>query len=262
MERMLQMETVRNDVCNDLVSVVMPLYNAEEYVAAAIESTIAQSHQNWELIIVDDCSSDRSVSIVEQYRDARIRLIRNTVNTGAAGARNLAIEAARGRWIAFLDSDDLWKQDKLQRHLSFMNEQGAALSFTDYNVVDSSGGAIARFSPKKDRYTYDMVLCHNYLGCSTVIYDTALLGKVYMPLEAVKREDQACWLRILKTGVSAFCLHEALTDYRVNTGSVSHNKLSMVKYQWNVYRRVEKLTVLRAAECMVCWAVKGFMKYK
>lgn len=259
------MDTVKHrssDSPFGLVSIIMPLYNAETYVASAIESVLAQRYKCWELIIVDDCSTDRSVSIVEQYLDPRIRLIRNESNTGAAGARNLAIEAAKGRWIAFLDSDDLWRKDKLELQLSFMEEKGAALSFTAYNVVDSNCSHITVFSPRKDRYSYDMILRHNSLGCSTVIYDTSFLGKVYMPLEAVKREDQACWLSILKTGVDAFCLKECLTEYRINSGSVSHNKASMIKYQWNVYRSVEKLSIIRSVECMLCWAVRGVLKYK
>lgn len=245
-----------------LVSIIMPLYNSSDYIKATIDSVIEQTYKNWELIIVDDCSTDNSLRIVQQYDDIRIRLIKNTVNSGAAVSRNNAIKAAKGRWIAFLDSDDLWEKDKLLQHIGFMLKENTPFSFTGYNVLNSENKIIAVFEPSKDIYKYSMILRHNYIGCSTVIYDANVLGKVYMPVEAIKREDQACWLRILKNGVDAVCFHERLTTYRVYNSSVSSNKFKMVKYQWDVYRKVERLPLIKSVFCMMCWAVLGVLKYR
>ena len=185
-----------------LVSIIMPNYNSAKFIRQTVESVIAQTYENWELIIVDDCSKDESMEIVAQLGDERIRVMRNEVNSGAAVSRNHAIEAARGRWIAFLDSDDLWEADKLTRHIGFMVDNGVAFSFTHYAVLNSHNELVTVFKPAKDTYDYTMILKHCYIGCSTVIYDSEKLGKCYMPTDAIKREDFACWLKILKTAGS------------------------------------------------------------
>lgn len=245
-----------------LVSIIMPNYNSAEYIVKTIESVLAQTYQNWELIIVDDCSTDSSVELVKNIEDSRIRLLFNDENSGAARSRNRAIEAANGRWIAFLDSDDLWVPTKLMQHVKFMLESGAAFSFTDYTVIDSKESVVSEFVPNKGVYDYNTILKHCYIGCSTAIYDAEKLGKVYMPEAAEKREDFACWLSILRKGEYAVCLHQSLTTYRLHTKSVSSNKLRMVKYQWNVYRKVEKLSFLKSVYYMMHWAIKGFLKYR
>ena len=244
-----------------LVSIIMPNYNSESYLKETIDTVLAQSYQNWELIIVDDCSTDKSVEIIEQYKDERIRLIHNVENCGAARSRNRAIEAANGRWIAFLDSDDLWAPSKLSEQLAFMTEQDCAFSFTHY-YFDRNEGELKEFSPEKDVYDYNAILKHCYIACPTVIYDSSVLGKVYMPPEAEKREDFGCWLSILRRDVKAFCLHRSLTTVKIHAGSVSYNKLKMVKHQWHVYRCVEKLSFVKSAYYMIHWAIKGFFKYR
>lgn len=245
-----------------LVSVIMPNYNSEKFIKDTIDSVLAQKYQNWELIVVDDCSTDSSLEIIQQYEDSRIRIIRNTVNSGAAVSRNNAIEAANGRWIAFLDSDDLWDSDKLTAQLAFMNENNCSFSFTHYSVLNGENKLITEFSPAKDVYDYNTILKHCYIGCSTVIYDREKIGKVYMPTNAMKREDFACWLKILKSGENAVCFHECLTTYRVHSSSVSSNKFRIVKYQWNVYRNVENLSILKSTFYMFHWAIKGVLKYR
>lgn len=255
-------QDTRVAVDHGLVSIIMPNYNSEEYIKETVESVIAQTYENWELIIVDDCSTDRSLEVVASLNDPRIRVISNESNSGAAVTRNRAIDEAKGRWIAFLDSDDLWNKDKLTAHLGFMVENEAAFSFTSYHVVDNGGQTITEFAPQKDTYDYKAILKHCYIGCSTVIYDSERLGKVYMPTDAIKREDFACWLRILRTGEKAVCFHESMTTYRVRGNSVSSNKLKMVKHQWNVYRKVEKISLIKSAVYMMHWAVMGVLKYR
>ena len=244
-----------------LVSIIMPNYNGEEYLRETIDSVIAQTYQNWELIFVDDCSTDNSVEIVKSYNDSRIKVICNEANSGAAVSRNRAIEAAIGRWMAFLDSDDLWNPSKLMDQLAFMKDTECSFSFTHY-FFDRDDGNLTEFSPKKDVYDYKTILKHCYIACPTVIYDVEALGKVYMPTDAIKREDFGCWLSILKRGVNAHCLHKALTTVKIHAGSVSYNKTSMIKYQWAVYRKVEKISVIKSMYYMVHWAIKGVLKYR
>jgi len=245
-----------------LVSIIMPNYNSEKFIKATIDSVIAQTYQNWELIIADDCSKDGSVAIIESFCDERIRLIRNSSNSGAAISRNNAIDAANGRWIAFLDSDDLWDENKLEKHLAFMTESDVAFSFTNYKVINSEEELVTEFAPPKDEYSYASILKHCYIGCSTVIYDCEKLGKCYMPTDAIKREDFACWLQILRTGEVATCFHEPLTTYRVHSNSVSSNKFKMIKFQWNVYRKLEHISFIRSAYYMAHWAIRGVLKYR
>ena len=244
-----------------LVSIIMPNYNSEKYVEETIKSVLAQTYQNWELIFVDDCSTDSSLDIVRSFGDDRIKIFQNEVNSGAAVARNKAIEAANGRWIAFLDSDDLWEQNKLATQLEFMIEEKCSFSFTHY-YFDKNDSDLREFSPKRDEYDYNDILKHCYIACPTVIYDSSILGKVYMPTEAVKREDFGCWLRILKQNVNAHCLHKCLTTVKIHTDSVSYDKAKMIKYQWNVYRNVEKISIVKSIFCMVHWAIKGVLKYR
>ncbi len=245
-----------------LVSIIMPNYNGARFLSESIESVLNQTYKNWELIFVDDCSTDNSLEMVMSYNDERIRVIKNQKNSGAAITRNNAIKQAKGRWIAFLDSDDKWKEEKLEKQLKFMIENNYSFTFTHYQVVNGQGEEITVFKPKKNEYDYKTICKHCYIGCLTVIYDKEKLGEVLMPPEAVKREDFACWLSILKTGVNAVCLHEDLATYRVHNGSVSSNKLKIVKYHWNVYRKIEKLNFFKSMYLMMHWAIKGFFKYK
>lgn len=246
-----------------LVSVVMPCYNCAAFIGKAIESVLSQSYADWELLVVDDRSSDDSVDIVRAYaeKDERIKLFVNSENFGAAKTRNAAIEKAKGKWIAFLDSDDYWTADKLLNHLDFMVKGAVSFSFTPYDVVNVKGEKISAFRPLKAVYTYEDVLKTNSIGCSTVIYDREKLGKVFMPEDAEKREDMACWLRILKSGEKCFCFEENLTAYRVGGESVSSSKVKMAKYQWRVYRKVERLSFIESAYLMCHWAINGLKKH-
>ena len=247
---------------NDLVSIIMPNYNSAKYVKATIESVLAQTYTNWELLFVDDCSTDNSLEIVRAFNDDRIRILQNEKNSGAAISRNYALREAKGRWIAFLDSDDLWEESKLTRHIAFMQKEDIAFSFTDYSVINDDNELITQFKPKKEIYDYKAILKHCAIGCSTVIYDKNQLDTVYMPENAIKREDFACWLTILRNGTKGVCLHDSLTKYRVHSNSVSSNKCKMIKYQWNVYRKLEKLNIFQALYYIANWGIRGLLKYK
>lgn len=245
-----------------LVSIVMPNYNSEKYLKATIESVLAQTYTNWELLFVDDCSTDNSLEIVRSYSDSRIKILQNEQNSGAAVSRNYALREAKGKWIAFLDSDDLWKPEKLERQLAYMQDNGISFSYTDYEVIDENNKIISTFKPSLDVCHYKDILKHNYIGCLTVIYDSEKLGKVFMPTNAPKREDLACWLSILRSGEKAYCLHECLAQYKVHANSVSSNKFKMMKYQWQVYRKVEGINVFKSLYYLSSWAIMGVLKYR
>lgn len=198
--------------------------------------------------MVDDCSSDRSVDIAASFcdKDDRIRLIRLNVNSGPAVARNTAIGASSKRYIAFLDSDDAWLPRKLEQQLAFMKELGAVLSHTWYGLVDEDGKEMDKTITPPAQLSYGDMLKSNQIGCLTAMYDSDRLGKVYMPLIR-KRQDYGLWLRILRQSHYAYCLPERLALYRKRSGSISSNKIEMLRYNWNLYRTFEQLSVVKSA---------------
>ena len=244
------------------VSVIMPCFNSEKYLKETIESVLKQTYGNFELIFVDDCSTDDSVRVVKSFGDGRIKIFSTEKNSGAAVARNNGIEHSSGRWLAFLDSDDIWYPEKLERQIAFMVKKGVAFSFTDYEVINGLGALRTVFKPKRDAYSYKDLLKHNSIGCLTVMLDTEKLGKIYMPVDAVKREDYAAWLSVLRTGEKAYCLHEVLAKYKIHGNSASSNKGKMIRYQWRVFRKIEKLNFIKSVYYLLCWAVFGVFKYR
>jgi len=245
------------------VSVIMPSYNSEQFLPATIDSVINQTFKAWELIIIDDCSPDNSNKIIEDYiqRSEKIKLISLKSNSGPAIARNRGIQEAKGRYIAFLDSDDLWHPDKLSKQLAFMKEQDVPLSFTGYDRIDEQSGMVIDQLHVPFRVDYDELLKQNIIGCLTAVYDTQKLGKVYMP-DILKRQDFALWLRILKKIPYAYGLDESLAYYRVRTASVSSNKILASKYNWKLYREVEKLPLHKAIYCFGWYTYKSILRYK
>lgn len=245
-----------------LVSIITPSYNAEKYLSETIDSVLSQSYKNWEMIIVDDVSFDKTVSIIEDYvqRDNRIKLIKLKENGGAAVARNTAIEAAKGRYIAFLDSDDKWLSDKLERQIGFMQEHDVALSYSAYQKIDENGNAVGQVGVP-DKVSYNDLLKVCSIGCLTVMYDVEKLGKVYMPLIR-KRQDLGLWLRILKIIPYAYASPGILAQYRVRSDSISANKWSAAHYTWKLYREVEKLGFIKAIYYFSHYAVNGVLRTK
>lgn len=244
------------------VSVITPLYNSVDYIAKTIRSVQSQTFQDWEMIIVDDCSSDGSYQRALELAkgDNRIKVVRLSENSGPAVARNKAIKMAVGKYIAFLDSDDSWAENKLDFQLSFMQREGALLTYTAYDVVGENGVYI-RSVGVPDSVTYGELLKTCVIGCLTAVYNAEALGKIYMPLIR-KRQDFGLWLRILKTGVTAYGINKPLAQYTLRNVSVSSNKTNAAKYTWKLFREVERLNFFKALYFFAHYAVRGLMRHR
>ena len=221
---------------SDLVSVIMPVYNAESHVAEAINSVLDQSHKNLELLAVDDTSTDESFKIMSDIEDHRLSCVRLKKNGGAGKARNEGIRRAKGRYIAFIDADDMWLKEKLSAQIEFMKKEDIAFSYTDYFLMNEESELTHRVSslPSVDFQTMSK---NNYIGCLTAMYDTTKLGKVYMP-ERRKRQDWALWLEILRKTDQARGLQMPLSAYRKTENSLSRDKLSLMRENYRFYKEV------------------------
>lgn len=243
---------------NTTVSIITPNYNGEAFIAATIQSVLDQDYQDWELLIIDDNSSDNSLELIQSFRDDRIKVISLGENQGAAKARNEGIRQAQGRWIAFLDGDDLWMPNKLSEQIAFMLQHNYAFTYTAYEKINELGQKTGELNvPSKVNY-YDLLKTCS-IGCLTAVYDTQRLGKIYMPL-IDKRQDYGLWLRILKQVDFAYGMNTMLAKYRVRSHSISSNKLLAAKYQWRVYREIENLSIFSAIRYMISYAFHGFIK--
>ena len=243
-----------------LVSVITPTFNCGAYILETIRSVQAQTFDNWEMIIADDCSTDDTKEIVGQAceKDPRIKYVRLKTNSGTAVARTEAMKLAKGNYMAFLDSDDLWKPEKLEKQLAFMEENRYPFTATAYEKIDESGRKLNKIVNVIDRTSYNRLLLDCPIGNSTVMYDVDKMGKFEVP-NIKKRNDDALWLKMLKQEKYIYGLHEVLMEYRVRSNSISSNKLSLVKYHWKLYREIEHLSVLRSAFHIVVWgALKIF----
>lgn len=229
---------------DDLISIVMPVYNAEKFLKETIESVRKQTYGNWELILIDDNSSDKSLDIIKQYSqvDKRIFYISLSKNSGAAYARNLAIKKASGEYIAFLDSDDLWLPEKLERQYDFMEKNEIAFSGTAYEQITENGMRTGKIIRPPEQTNYQKALWNNPIGTLSAMYSVKRLGKVYGPCIR-KRNDYALWLKILKKTDYVYGISEVLAFYRIRKNSLSRNKISLVKYQWQLYRNIEQLSI-------------------
>lgn len=245
-----------------LVSIVVPAYKAEAYVRDTIASVIAQTYPHWEMLIADDCSPDGTRDVVSRCAeaDARIRLIPLARNGGPAAARNAALAQARGRWIAFLDSDDLWLPAKLERSIAHATAQQAALVFTGYRRISGDAGRTGDYIGVPSTLTYSQLLGRTAIATSTVLLDRRICGDVTM--QPVYYDDFACWLGILKRGFVAHGLDEDLMRYRVMARSVSRNKGRSAKEVWKTYRNVEHLGLAASAWHFGRYAFHALMKYR
>lgn len=244
-----------------LVSVVMPTYNCGKYIAQSIESVLSQTVSDWELRIVDDCSTDDTAEILQPYLNKyqQIHYYKLPQNGGPAVARTEAIKQSGGKYIAFLDSDDLWFPDKLEKQIAFMQENSVEFSCTAYSCMNDAGESLhyALFPPKQITYT-KCIRLSNPIGNLTAMYDQEALGKFSVPM-IKKRNDFALWLQLLKKTPCCGGLQDVLGTYRMGRkGSVSHNKLKQSKYHWQLYHDIEKHNVIRSLYELGCWAfVKG-----
>lgn len=221
-----------------LVSIITPSYNSEAYIEETIESILAQTYTNWELLITDDCSTDHSTDIVKRYcqQDNRIKLIQLSKNSGAGICRNISIEAAQGRFIAFCDSDDCWTPDKLEKQIKFMIERNIAFSYGSYMLCNEDGDEIGINICLK-KVTYKRIIMDNFVGCLTAVYDIEKLGKMYMPIIR-KRQDWGLWISILRKCKVAYGIKQPIGYYRIRSNSVSSDKWALVKYHAMLYNQI------------------------
>ncbi|MHC0552933.1 glycosyltransferase family 2 protein [Salinicoccus sp. CNSTN-B1] len=248
------------------VSVITPAYNAERFIRDAIHSVLDQTYTDWEMIIVDDRSTDRTVDYITamQQKDARIRLIALEENSGSAVARNTAIENARGRYIAFLDSDDRWLPEKLAHQLRFMQEKDIAFSFTSYERTLEDGTPTGYLSKTPKKVDWDALMKRCVIGCLTVMLDTKKTGEVRM-VNIRTRQDYALWLELTRRGFTAYGLNKTLAWYRVVGGSISSNKWKAAKRNWYLFRNIESQSLISTIWYFSHYAmiaVKDLIKYK
>jgi teichuronic acid biosynthesis glycosyltransferase TuaG len=245
-----------------LVSIVTPAHNAERFLAETIRSVQAQTYAHWEMWIVDDLSTDRTSTIVAEFAaaDHRIRRLGLDKNHGPAAARNAGMDAARGRFVAFLDADDLWLPEKLARQLAFAEQTGAPFTFTSYHMIDEQGRALGRSVRVPESIDYRGLLKNTTIGCLTVMLDRERLGSARMPALR-KHEDLALWFELLKRGLVARGLQEDLARYRIVRGSRSRDKLATATHMWSVYREVEKLSLLDSLWCYTHYAWRASRRH-
>ena len=244
-------------IMNNKVSIVVPVYNAEDCISDTIMSVLKQSYTDFELLLVDDSSTDSSRKIMEGYLSDRVRILDNTEAKGAAGARNTGIKIASGRYIAFIDADDPWNPDKLSKQIKFMGLKNAAFSFTGYEFADENGHGFGRIVRVPGTISYREALKNTTIFTSTVMFDMNLLGKEDILMPYVKSEDTATWWKVLKKTGIAYGLDENLTLYRRMGRSLSSNKLEALRRIWNLYRKTEQLGVVYSMYCFCHWAVRA-----
>ena len=252
----------------NLVSIITPMYKGAAFVGETIKSVLSQSYKNWEMIIVDDCSPDNGAGITEvknsSLGDERIILIESKQNRGSSGARNIALEKAKGRFIAFLDSDDIWHPDFLQNQMSFMKQNNAPLVFSSYKRIDeNTKEELLKPFIVPPKVTYKSLLKTCPIFPSTAIYDTKKTPKIFFNEElGSMRDDYVYWLKMLKSGIIGFGNADVLVDYRMRKSSVTGNKKNVIRPQWNVLRKVEKLGLIPSLYYIACWAWISYWKYK
>jgi len=247
---------------NPQVSIIMPIYNSEKYLADAVKSVIAQTYSFWELILIDDNSSDGSKKNAEHFKSAepRIKLICLNTNSGAAVARNAGILMATGKYIAFLDADDLWLPEKLEHQVHFMENSGIALSCTWYKAIAHDGNELNKIIKSQPNISYKQLLKSNTIGCLTAMYNVEVCGIQLMPLIR-KRQDYGLWLNILKSGHQAACIPQVLAVYRTGANSLSNNKFSVLKYNWQLLRKHQGLSFFESLYYFCCNLLNKIFKY-
>lgn len=245
----------------DLVSIITPSYNSSNFIEETINSVLNQTYENWEMIIVDDCSTDNSVEIINEYleKDNRIKLLVNEKNKGAAETRNEALKIAKGRFIAFLDSDDLWNCNKLEKQIQFMIENKYPISFTAYNLIDEKGRSIGHNIRTVKEINYRGYLKNTIIGMSTSIIDMSLV-KLFQFKNIRTRQDTYLWITLLKRGHKAYGLSTILATYRVRRDSISANKLKAAKRVWFLYYNLEHLGFFKSLYYFLCYIFNALKK--
>ena len=247
----------------NLVSIITPTFNSAKYIAETIKSVQQQTHQNWEMIIVDDCSSDNTTDLIKDFisKDKRIQLHQLESNSGPAVARNNGIENVSGKYMTFLDADDIWFEDFIENSIKTIQKTNVHFVFSSYKRSDEALNFIYSDFIVPKKVTYTDILKSNSISCLTAFLDIEILGKKTMPLIR-KRQDMGLWLQYLKEIPFAYGIQEPKAIYRIRENSLSRKKSNLLKYQWQFYREVEKLNVFQAVYYMLHWMFRGFMKYR
>lgn len=248
---------------NALVSIITPTFNSAKYIAETIQSVQNQTYSNWEMIIVDDASSDDTIAVVEkiQNKDSRIFLVKLQNNVGPAIARNAGIQKASGQYMTFLDADDIWFVDFIENSIRTIQETGISFVFSSYRRANEALEFVYSDFIVPQKVTYTDILKTNSISCLTAFLDIEKLGKKEMPI-IHKRQDMGLWLKYLKEIPFAYGIQEPKAIYRIRKNSLSRKKSDLIKYQWQFYREVEKLSVFQSFYYMLHWAIRGFLKYR
>ncbi|HOD27262.1 MAG: glycosyltransferase family 2 protein [Bacteroidales bacterium] len=244
-----------------MISIITPCYNSVDFISQTIDSVIAQTYTDWEMIIVDDNSKDNSPEIIQAYcrKDPRIKYIRTERPSGSPTLpRNIGLKHARGRFIAFLDSDDMWLPTKLEEQLKLFRENKVAIVYSNYEKISEEGKRGNRIIKAPAKADYKTLLKGNVMGCLTVMYDSEKVGKRFF--DSIGHEDYAVWLSILKEGYTAKNTNTVTALYRVRRQSVSSNKWDVLSWQWNIYVKVEKTGIPKAIYYFINYAVRAFLK--
>lgn len=244
-----------------LVSIIVPVYNVEKFIRETLDCVRKQTYPHWELLLVEDGSQDKSIEVIEAYvketGDERIRMIQQPSNMGAARARNRGLQEARGRYIAYLDADDIWMPRKLEQELAFMEEKKAAFAYTGYEFADELGVGTGKVVRVPATLTYKEALKNTTIFTTTVMFDTDKIGKELLEMPVIKSEDTALWWKILRQGYTAYGLDENLVKYRRAGRSLSSNKLEAVRRIWGLYRQAEGMGILSSAWHFCFWAFRA-----
>lgn len=249
---------------NTMVSIVVPVYHAEKYMEETIGAVMAQTYTDWELLLVVDDPKDPTTQVIEAYinktQDSRIRLFVQEKNQGAALSRNRGVKESKGRFIAYLDADDLWKPEKLEKELAFMEKKNAAFVFTGYEFADENGVGTGKIVRVPEKLTYKEALKNTTIFTTTVMFDTQKIEKEMLTMPNMKSEDTALWWKVLRNGYDAYGLDENLAYYRRPAVSLSSNKLEAIRRIWNLYRKAEKLSIPYSCYNFCFWAVRAVLR--
>lgn len=248
---------------DNLISIITPVYNCENLIEETILSVLNQTYQNWEMILVDDCSQDNSAKIIKKYAkiDTRIKYFKLEENSGAAIARNRGLKESTGRFVAYLDSDDLWRKEKLEKQIKFMLENKYGFTCTDYEKIDEEGNSLNKIIKIPSKVNYNLYLRNTIIQTVGVMVDTKITGKDLLIMPNIRRrQDAATWCQLLRSGFDCYEVPENLSYYRVVNNSLSSNKFKAAKGTWFLYRNIEKLPLWKASFCFVGYASNAVKK--